>query len=156
MGAYTVSPLATYDLTGVVLGSRTYGSGREADTSPLDLALGWGAMADREVLSSYDISQRDRWYFVRWSRSPIAREEVIQSSANTHILPATPELAQQLAVVQPGQAVRLQGYLVEVSASDGWSWRSSLRRDDTGQGSCEVFWVEAFEVERVPGAIAAQ
>ena len=154
LGAYTVTPLATYDLTAVVLGSRTYSSGREADTSPIDFALGWGAMADPTVLSSYDSSQRDRWYYVRWSRSPIAREEIVRSSANTHLLPATPELARQLATVRPGQAVRLRGYLVEVSASDGWRWRSSLTRDDTGQGSCEVIWVEALEVEPPPGVIA--
>lgn len=146
LGRYTVTPLATYDLTAVVLSSRSYAGDRESEASPLDLALGWGPMADREVLSSYDISQRDRWYYVRWTQSPLARDEIIRSSANTHVLPADGHVAQQLAAVEPGEVVRLRGYLVEVTAEDGWRWRSSLTRDDTGQGACEVFWVEAVEV----------
>jgi hypothetical protein len=31
---------------------------------------------------------------------------------------------------------------VRVEAADGWSWTSSLTRDDTGPGACEVMWVD--------------
>lgn len=146
-GRYTVTPLASYELTAFVLSSRSYDEGREADTSPIDLALGWGAMSDHEIVAEFDVTQRDRWYYLRWQGSPLARDEIIRSSANTHLLPASSELASRLELVQPGQVVRLQGYLVEVSAGDGWHWRSSLERGDTGDGSCEVLWVEAVEVE---------
>ena len=27
-------------------------------------------------------------------------------------------------------------------APDGWRWRSSLTREDTGAGACELVWVE--------------
>ena len=37
--------------------------------------------------------------------------------------------------------VRIDGWLVEASASDGWRWRSSTTRDDTGGGACEVVYV---------------
>jgi hypothetical protein len=42
--------------------------------------------------------------------------------------------------------VRLSGYLVEVLGDDGWRWVSSLTREDTGTGACEVIWVEQIEL----------
>jgi hypothetical protein len=43
--------------------------------------------------------------------------------------------------VRPGQRVRIDGWLVQVDANDGWHWRSSLSREDTGGGACEVVYV---------------
>ena len=145
-GEYRVEPLAAYDVTARVLSTRTYDQNREADVSPIDFALGWGPMADRGLLENLSVSQRDRWYFVRWRNAPVQAEQVIANSANTHLLPANPEVAAQLEAVQPGDIVRLEGYLVQVSASDGWTWTSSTKRTDTGDGSCEVLWVESVEV----------
>jgi hypothetical protein len=42
--------------------------------------------------------------------------------------------------------VSLSGYLVEINGANNWRWRSSLSRTDTGQGACEVFYVEAVNV----------
>jgi hypothetical protein len=35
---------------------------------------------------------------------------------------------------------------VDVSAPDGWQWRSSRTRTDSGAGACEVIWVEDVEL----------
>ena len=35
---------------------------------------------------------------------------------------------------------------MEVKAQDGWTWRSSLSREDTGGGSCELMLVEEVRV----------
>jgi hypothetical protein len=45
-----------------------------------------------------------------------------------------------------GQIVHLEGDLVRADGKDGWHWVSSLSRTDTGDGSCEVVWVEHAEV----------
>jgi hypothetical protein len=37
--------------------------------------------------------------------------------------------------------------LVEVRNNKGWFWRSSLTRSDSGNGACEVVFVEAAEIE---------
>jgi hypothetical protein len=42
--------------------------------------------------------------------------------------------------------VALTGYLVEVRGPDGFRWRSSLTREDTGNGACELVWVEKLDV----------
>jgi hypothetical protein len=51
-----------------------------------------------------------------------------------------------LKSVRTGQLVKLSGYLVEARAADGWSWRSSLTRDDTGPGACELVWLTELDV----------
>jgi hypothetical protein len=145
---YEIEPLATYHITARVLGVKHYPSGtdRFAEVSSVDLALGWGPMANRDLLEKLNVRQEGRWYFVKWRGLPLTAEQVIQSSANTHILPASPEVAEKLAEVKAGDVVTLKGYLVNTRGSDGWSWASSVTRTDTGGGSCESFWVEDAEV----------
>ena len=70
----------------------------------------------------------------------------MQNSANTHIIPANTQVASQIQSMRPGQVIELNGYLVNASAPDGWRWRSSLTRKDTGAGACELFWVESAHV----------
>ena len=59
-----------------------------------------------------------------------------------HMVPASREVERALKSVRPGQEVALSGYLIEARAPDGWRWRSSLTREDTGAGACELVWVE--------------
>jgi hypothetical protein len=35
---------------------------------------------------------------------------------------------------------------VEVSKADGWHWRSSTTREDSGMHACEVVWLEELEI----------
>jgi len=44
--------------------------------------------------------------------------------------------------VRPGEIVNFSGYLVQVNKPNGWKWKTSLTRTDTGFGACEVVWVE--------------
>jgi hypothetical protein len=144
--SFTFTPLANYDLTARVLSKKLYTSDPSAEISPVDLALGWQEMSDARVLEKLDITQEDRWYYVAWRDSLIDRDTIIAHSANTHILPASSEVAATIANVQKDQVVRLRGSLVEVTTTDGFLWKSSLSRLDTGNGSCEVFWVESVEI----------
>jgi hypothetical protein len=52
--------------------------------------------------------------------------------------------------VRAGDRVRIEGWLVEATAPDGWRWRSSLTREDTGNGACELVYVCAIEVGAGP------
>ena len=47
---------------------------------------------------------------------------------------------------QSEASVRIDGWLVEAKAGDGWHWRSSLTRKDTGAGACEVIFVRELQV----------
>ena len=53
--------------------------------------------------------------------------------------------AQYVTYPSPGgNSGTMRGYLVNASFPDGSSWNSSLRRDDTGNGACEVFYVQSI------------
>mgnify|MGYP001203114784 CR=1 FL=1 len=145
---FTFTPLAEFDIHARVLSRENYYAGVEADLSPIDLALGWGAMSDESVLAYFDISQRNRWYHWSYKELPIPFNQVVESSANMHMIPADDFVHSQLDDVREGNIIRLKGKLVAISRSDGWRWKSSLTRKDSGGGACEVIYVESFEIER--------
>lgn len=147
LGDYTLKPLAKFDIEARVLSKETYSMGREAELSPLDLALGWGAMSDSLVLDKLSISQGGRFYHYQWENEPpIPAEQIATHSANMHLIPANSNVEKKIKKVRVGQVVHLVGHLVEASAADGWHWRSSLTRDDTGGGACELIRVESIGV----------
>ncbi|KAA2284196.1 hypothetical protein [Arenimonas fontis] len=146
-GEFTLAPLAGFALEARVLGREDYRFDREAALSPTDLALGWGAMADPQVYDRLDISQSGRWYRYRWGAEgpPIPAHEIVRSSANMHMIPADSRVAAALSRVRQGQTVRLRGWLIEAGHADGYRWRSSLSREDSGDGACELIFVCELE-----------
>jgi hypothetical protein len=147
-GEFSLQPLARFEATARVLAREDYRLGTEADLSPTDLALGWGRMSDTSVVSALDIDQSGRWYHYRWAgrTPPIPLVEIVRSSANMHFIPADEAAADALERVREGQVVSFSGYLVEARRNDGWRWRSSLTRNDSGGGACEVVWLERLDV----------
>lgn len=146
--AATLWPMAGFSVEARVLSRADYASGREAALSPTDLALGWERMGDDDVLARLDITQSGRWYRYRWQgASPLPPMEIVRSSANVHVIPADASAAAALARVRTGERVRIEGWLVEAVAPDGWRWRSSLSRDDSGDGSCEVVYACSISIE---------
>jgi hypothetical protein len=138
---YIITALQDFRIEARVLSVKQYSSGREADLSPVDLALGWGQMSDEAVLRDIRISQSNRFYHWSVDAFPIPREAIETQSANVHIIPANSALEDTLSSVRKGQVVKLKGYLVNVEAADGWRWKSSLTRNDTGNGACELMYV---------------
>lgn len=140
--AATLTPLAGFSLEARVLSREDYRSGREAALSPVDFALGWQRMEEDAVIDALDIRQSSRWYHYRWrDHPPLPQDEIARSSANMHMIPGSDAIAQALADVRKDERVRIEGWLVEAKAEDGWRWRSSTRRTDTGGGACEVVYV---------------
>jgi hypothetical protein len=147
-GGYQLTRRASFQVRARVLSRENYRWGGEADLSPIDLALGWGVMSDQAVLDRIDISQGSRWYFTRYELPPpIPDREIIRHSGNMHMVPAGPAVLRELEKVRAGDIIRGRGYLVDVDHDSGFYWRTSLRRDDTGGGSCEIFYLEQFEIE---------
>jgi hypothetical protein len=145
---YTVTPVARYQIRAKVLSIARYQFGREADLSPVDLALGWGPMSDAATIEKLTFSQSSRWYFYSWANTPpISADLIPKTSANVHMIPANDDVKRNLLDVKKGSVIWLQGYLVNVTHADGWSWRTSLSRDDGGAGSCELMWVTEVQVD---------
>lgn len=145
---YTIVPLAEFEIEARVLGRERYRHDREAELSPLDLALGWGPMSDEQVLDRLEISQGGRWYRWRARELPIARADIERHSANMHMVPRDELVGGILDAIRPGEVVALRGWLVEARATDGWRWRSSLTREDSGARACELVFVRHARVVR--------
>jgi hypothetical protein len=143
---YVLTPLEAFDIEARVLSAEHYTFGREADVSPVDLALGWGKMSDEAILKDIKISQSNRFYYWHVDEFPIPRREIETQSANMHMIPADDVVEKALKSIQPGQVVKISGYLVRVDAKDGWHWKSSLTREDTGSGACELVYVKTLTV----------
>jgi hypothetical protein len=63
-----------------------------------------------------------------------------------HLIPANREIDERIRDAGEGDEVSFKGYLVRINGENGWSWQSSLRRDDTGAGACEIVLVETFSI----------
>lgn len=145
---YQLTRRASFEIRARVLSTEPYYLHREADLSPLDLALGWGVMSDQAVLDRIDISQSGRWYRTRYELPPpVPEQQIISSSSNMHMIPARVDIDRSLKALRSGDVIILRGYLVDVDHDSGWFWRTSMSRTDTGNGACEIVYVESLIVE---------
>ena len=146
VGEFSIEALAEYAIKARVLSRNNFSLGKESKLSPFDLALGWGPMSDQRIIDRIDISQRNRWYHWHSDDLPIPSRDVSLNSANVHIIPKDEAIEDQFDEVYRGSLVDMKGYLVKVTTAGGWHWVSSLKRNDVGGGSCELFWVEEVSV----------
>ena len=154
---FKLTAVARYTLRARVLGTKRYWSGAGAKLVPFDVALGWGAMSDQAVIDRLQLSQGNRFFFYEWETSPpIPVEEIKTHAANNHVIAASAEVARAVKALRIGQIAQMQGWLVDANGPDGFHWPTSRRRDDTGNGACELFYVETIaavdEIEPAPGA----
>lgn len=151
-GAYRIVPVARFHIRALVLSRKLYSAGDMGKLVPVDLALGWGKMSDPSWIRHIDISQDQRQY--HWSfpeGTKITREGVITQSANMHMMPAQMTIRKVLLSVRRGDVVTIDGDLVDVRLPGKGHWNSSLTRDDTGPGSCELILVSAIKIEKQTG-----
>lgn len=138
--------LARYTIQARVLGIERYPGEFATELSPADLALGWGRMSDEAVLERIVISQSARnYHWQYWGAAPLSERDIMTHSANVHIIPADSTIAKKALSLRLGELVRLDGYLVEATHPRAdRPWRSSLVRDDEGEGACELMLVQSL------------
>ncbi len=144
MDGWKLTAVAEYRLHARVLGTKTYRSGPQSGLVPTDVAVGWQRMSDSAVLDHLSLSMGNRFFFYEWSDTPpISQDEIKISAANNHVIAATDEVRSAIRWLRVGQIVTMKGYLVNATKTGGWTWNSSLKREDTGNGACELFYVES-------------
>lgn len=150
-GSFHLKPLARFALDARVLHRKIYRYDKQAALVPVDLAVGWGAMSDQAVLDQLQISQSARFFWYEWQHNPppIPQNEITAHATNLHLIPANPAIAKACRALRVGELIHLRGLLVEATAPDFGTWRSSLSRTDSGNGACELVWVEELhDLER--------
>jgi hypothetical protein len=147
-----MTKLADFSSRVLVLSRREYPSDPSdvlSGASPLDLAVAWGPAASEDAREAVELTQSDRRYHWRARESDMATPGVgdfTRHSGNWHMVPADAEIAAALAAVKPGDVVSMEGELVLLTFPDGTYYASSLSREDTGDGACEIFRVRSISV----------
>jgi len=147
---FTVTPIAEYKLSGMVVGKKTYSDDWEGKISPLDLAIAWGQLAEPEYSQYITYSQRNRWYFYHYKPGrPFDHSYVIPHSSNNHIIPGNKNIALAVKTIQGKNTIAIEGLLVNLMGTykgQTVTWNTSLSRTDTGNGSCELFYVTKVRI----------
>jgi hypothetical protein len=142
-GDFHLKPLARFTLDARLLHSRVYRFDPGARLVPVDLAVGWGSMSDQQVLDRLHITQSMRFFWYEYQNPPpIPKDQIINHATNIHIIPSTPELAASCKSLRCGTLIHLSGELVEATGPRIGTWRSSLSRTDSGNGACELLYLE--------------
>ena len=144
VAGWHLTAIAEYHLRARVLGTKRYYNDPNSDLVPFDVAVGWNRMSDQAVLDQFSITMGNRFFFYEWSYQPaIPPDEIKISAANNHVISANDEVRGVIRGLRAGQLLKMDGYLVNAIGPEGRTWNSSQRRDDTGNGACELFYVES-------------
>ncbi len=146
---YTFIKRAKYAITARLLRKEIYRLDGGAGLAPVDLGVGWGPLSDSALLDQLEFSQMGRFFYwqPRKADFPLPTAVLVSHMAQMHVTPATKDLEARLKKLRPGQIVTASGYLVDVLGPGGFAWNTSLSRTDTGNGACELFWVEALDTD---------
>jgi hypothetical protein len=148
---FTLTPIAEYKLSGMVVGRKTYSDDWEGKISPIDLAIAWGKLAEPEYRRYITYRQGNRWYFYQYKPgSPFDHAYVIPHSSNNHIIPGNKNIALAVKTIQRKNTITIEGLLVNLMGTykgQMVTWNTSLSRTDTGNGSCELFYVTKVRID---------
>lgn len=146
-GDFILTPRAEFSAEARVLAKENYYIDPGAKLIPVDFAMGWGPMSDTALIERLRISQSGRFYFWGYSgQSPAPHEEIIRTSANMHLIPADSAVKKALSATRVGDVVAIEGDLVDAKSDGGWFLKTSLTRDDSGAGACEIVYVRRASI----------
>lgn len=144
-GRAMLAVMAKYDIAARVEGVERYRQKPQSLIAPHDICLSWGRMATEDLRGKVKFSQSTRWcrYYVA-PDSPVDMGYVANHAANVHVIYGNDALRRVVARLDEGDIVQLTGYLVYLDGAyrqSPMTWHSSLRRDDTGNGACELLYL---------------
>lgn len=146
----SLSPIAHYSISARILSKRKYVRGWESKISQWDYVLGWGDAAKMDKIMNLNIRQAVRWYsFKSAANIPMSGPYIASHTSNHHIIPNTENVRKALLFLKKFDVVQMEGYLVDVHGTNGGknvNWLTSISREDTGDGACEIFLVESVKI----------
>ncbi len=146
-----IFPRAKYEITAKVVSKKRYHDGWGAKLVPYDFALAWGKLTEPEMKKFIKYSQMMRFYIYKctWD-CPLTQDYISQHSANNHLIPANPNILKVFKKIKKGDLIQLWGFLVNIEGAykgRDVNWRSSTTREDTGNGACELLYVEKVRLK---------
>lgn len=120
-----------------------------SEFAPVDMVMAWGRAGLKASRDGVSLAQGNRRY--GWSAGGEAwgRKDVREfglHTANWHMVPADDAVRGDLDDVSKGDVVEIEGDLVSLALNVGITARSSTRRDDDGDGACEIIRVRSIRI----------
>lgn len=151
---YTLTPRATYEIGGLVVsqhrGDALVNLYHKADPGNIkDVCVVWGEDITNGSYQKVRYRSEEFTCYYSWSRplSPPFRPE---KASNNHLIPADEAIAERIRAIRVGDQIRMRGLLVDYTVTrDGreiLTRRTSLTRNDTGNGACEILYVTDLTV----------
>jgi hypothetical protein len=147
---FTLSLVAYYKITGIVVCKKTFSMGWQSQFAPVDLSFCWGKIAEPENAKYVTFIHKGRWYYFKVTKdSPFDNEYVYRHSSNNHIIPATKNILRAVKSIKINTPVILEGYLVDMTGTHNGNtcwWSTSRVRTDTKQNACELIYVNRVRI----------
>jgi hypothetical protein len=138
-----LTPRAAFSVDGLIVASDRYRHDLAAPLAPRDLTLVWGRVP--EHLDAIKFSHGHRFFMFNYNNNaPFDQNYISRHATNIHLIPASDNLRRAILRASEHQPIRLSGFLVDIAGSvrkRSFTWRTSMTRDDTGDGACEVLYV---------------
>ena len=151
---YTVQPLYSYDIVGLVVSRHDNGGWRDYihrdwndKLNVADICVIWGDNARSGAYNS--MSFWNGQFTCNWEGSSDAADRFdMFSISNNHVLTANAAIAKRILSARIGDQIHMRGNLSEYSHNHGFAFHrgTSTVRTDTGNGACETLYVEDFEI----------
>lgn len=146
---FTLTPKASYRISGMVVSTKHYLRGYMDWLSPFDYALIWGKAPEYLPYLKFDQVVRFCLFNLK-SDAPVDVAYISAHMSNNHMIPSTPNIRKALAKARKKDLVTVEGFLVYVLAQDNkqrfGNWNSSLTREDKGNGACEIIYVTKLRI----------
>jgi len=152
---YTIQPLYSYELYGMVVSQHYCGTWWDTYHHDLwkdfinikDLCVVWGENIETEVYKDMEFSSNSWTCNYRWPNSEVRKRFCQACLSNNHILSDNKAIKNLLMNTEIGDQIYLSGYLSTYSHSNNTFNRgTSTTRTDTGNGACETIYIEDYEI----------
>jgi hypothetical protein len=146
-----IFPQKEYEITAKVVSKKRYHDGWGAKIVPYDFTLAWGKLTELGMKKLIKYSQMRRFYFFKYTwNCPLTQDYIGEHSSNNHLIPANENILNVFRKIKKGDIIQLWGYLVNIEGTykgRDVNWRTSTTRTDTGNGACEVIYVEKVRIK---------
>lgn len=143
---FTLLPQAKIRFEGRILAIKTYYFDTFSNLTATDVVFSWEAMSDERNLNTLMVRQEDRSFYWEMTKPPISKPQMWEQAANMHLIGPTEEMRDKINSLRKGHVVQVEGLLVNAESSKGWSLKTSLSRDDIGDGSSELLWIQKLNI----------
>ncbi len=153
---YTVTPMFTYELWGMIVSYHHAGSAVDIShdmwkdyINVKDVCVIWGKNVETGVYERMKFRNRDFTCYYRYPDQETGALFTENNLSNNHLLPADPVVARTVMKARKGDQIHFKGWLVSYGIKDSpYKRMSSTTRSDRGNGACETVFLTEFKILR--------